>query len=198
MEKVKIKTKQKEGKVEICFYKGKTEIGNITKHINTCMVCKKTTVDDKQLGSKHICSECLELIKKSTGIEEPKKVIQPKLVEEPKKEVCAVKARNCFSVSGYKASIKLVDAKQYQNLQPVNQVITEKAMTILIDLIIKGYNTVDKIAHQLNGVKKQTIYTYLRRMARIGMVYNVGKQRKNQVKYTQIYKVASALVYTAV
>ena len=198
MDKVKVKTTQEGRKTEITFFNGKNQISSISKYINSCVVCKKVTVDDKDLGEKHVCAECLQMLKKSldgVNVETTKENV----VEKPAKTK-EVKNKEKFlyrhlTNNKYKPAIKIVDVVEYQNLMP--REVCEEIMTAIVDLILKGHNTVEKITNQLKPYSKYSIYTYMLTMSRAGMIYSVPK-KPNQDMYTRTYKINSELTYTAV
>jgi len=189
---IKIKSKQNGKEINVEFYNKKELLGSVTKYENKCMVCKKVSVDDAELGDKYICGECLEILKKSIKIEKPLKKV--KKVDNKQNE------SNCRyyllenAKGKYTPSIKIANWIDYKNLLTLK--ISEKVATMFIELIIKGINTASKIAKAFGTNKIETIYAYLSAMNRVAMIYtNDGKKTSREKR---IYKISQHLIYTAI
>lgn len=190
MKKIKIKSNMEGRKIEVGFYEGKSQIGSTNKYLNRCMVCGKATVDDKDLGEKYICSECLEIVKKSL---KPAERMPRVVIKEVKKEPVIDRTYILKSSESYKPDIKIENLVDYQNLLYLR--VHPKVMTAIVDLIIKGYNTATKVTKVLNCKNVNTIYAYMLAMAKTGMIY---KEKSNKNLVDQIFKINPKLTYTRV
>lgn len=183
MKKVKVRLKQSKenNNIDILyFYNGKLKRVD-RNYINKCLVCHETTIDNTDLGEKHICEDCLKMIRNNTLIEN----VKPKTKHNYKDTSIRQ------NVKTIKSKLKLVDYVKYQNL--MNKVINEKTATILIQLILEGFNTTNKIAQKLKATNHRTIQDYLLSMAKVGMVYYT---QSNRGVYDKIWKVCPDLDYT--
>lgn len=188
---IKIKAKQNGKEIKVEFYNKKELLASVTKYENECMVCKKVSVDDADLGEKYICTECLDILKKSIGVE---KVSETKKVENVEKP--STRAGYWLSNASikYVPSIKIVNWIDYKNLLTLS--INEKTATMLVEMIIQGINTPIKIAKALGTDRVETIYTYLKAMNKVAMIYtNNGRETRREKK---IYKISQYLVYTSI
>lgn len=171
--------------ITIEFYNKKELLDRVTKHINTCMVCKKSSVDDKDFGEKYICADCIKILKGS--LPTAKKTVV-KTVDKPKGSILD-------SIRNYEPQITVPNLVDYKNLMNIR--ISDKIIETIVDLVIKGINTPTKVAKVMNYDNVDTITAYMRTMARAGMLVAVGKGKKNTAN-TRIYKIHPKLVYTAV
>lgn len=179
-----------------------------TKYINKCILCGKETIDDIDRGARHICDNCykeFESVKTETANNYRKRVIK----SVDKKEVKigfedgsrAVSKYNTIMSSsrGYKPSIEIVGLVNYKNLLArYGTKINDRVMTLIVELIIKGINTSNKMANHLGITSQKTINslrTYLRRMERVGMVTKT-KRRPNESIHDNIFSLDRRLVYT--
>ena len=178
---LKIKKRIVNNEITIEFYDKKELLDRVTKHINTCMVCKKSSIDDKDLGEKYICADCIKILKENLPTVN-------KTVEKTKGSILN-------NVRNYEPQIKVVNLVDYKNLMNIK--INDKIIETIIDLVIKGINTPKKVSKVMNYDNVDTIVAYMRTMARAGMLVAIGKNRPNSAT-TRIYKIHPKLVYTAV
>lgn len=183
MRNIKVKIIKEENKIKVIYLDGKTIVAADTKFVNRCMMCKKATISYNDLGEKHICGDCLELVKKAVGTE---------TIVKEKKSVEGKKSLNTIA-KGYGAKIKLVNYVEYKNLMSCR--VTEEIATMIVDLIIQGYNTPNKIAKYVGYSNVETVYTYMAAMSRVAMIYpEIIKNSKEK----RIYKLNRLLAYTRV
>jgi hypothetical protein len=204
---MKAKIKREGNKLDITI-KGNT----FTKYMNKCILCGNESIDDINKGAKHICENCYKLFEdnKTRGTNKVKDYIAPPIAKKHKKEpvkmgfsdrTVALSETNTImtNITNYKPSIKIVYLVDYQNLMEAKGIrINGKVVTALIDLIIKGINSANKIAKHLGITNEKTIHslrTYLRRMERFGMVRKT-KRMPNEGYYNNIFTVDPRLVYT--
>lgn len=182
---LKIKKRVVNNEITVEFYDKKELLDRVTKHINTCMVCKKSSIDDKDLGEKYICADCIKILKENLPTVN-KTVI--KTIEKTKGSVLN-------NIRQYEPQIKVVNLVDYKNLMNIR--ISDKIIETITDLVIKGINTPNKVSKVINYDNVDTIVAYMRTMARAGMLVAIGKNKPNSAT-TRIYKIHPKLVYTAV
>lgn len=191
MKEIKIKLKERSKELRVCFVQGKKVIDIENKYVNECICCKKTTVNDVDFGEKYICPKCLEIIRQDLGKET--KVVRRKRVKV-EKPVETSKFSRDFSwfAKSYRPRIRIIDYTKYKNL--MSREMKERTATTIIDLILKGNNTVKKIV-AIAGVKREeTIYAYFTILAKVGMLCPVGKLTRGN-RFTRLYRVNSTLEY---
>ncbi len=201
MKEIKIKLKERSREVKLCFVQNKQVIGAENRYINSCIVCKKTTINQTNFGEQYICSECLQNIKEKCFKDEPKDVVKSVKVRTRKKRIVQKKevqevskyARD-LSVTAklYSSSIRIIDYTKYKNL--MSRQMKERTATTIIDLILKGNNTVSKVAKAVNSRRKETIYSYFVILTKAGMLCPVSVSTKGN-RYTRLYRVNSTLEY---
>lgn len=185
MKKVKVKLKQykENNRIDtLYFYNGELKRVD-SDYLNQCLVCHTTTIDNKDLGEKYICEDCLKMIRENTHIESG----------NTKRKGKSKNTSISQNVGSIKTKLKLVDYVKYQNL--MNKVINERTATILIQLILEGFNTTNKIAQKLNANNHRTIHDYLLSMAKVGMIYYTQSYKD---LYDRTWKLSQNLDYTRV
>ena len=178
MKKLKIKVKENNNEIEFVYLDGKKQIGLDKKYINECIVCKTRTIDCSSFGEKYICSDCMKTIKQTINLEQNIKVKNTSIYS---------------NVKHFNTSIKIINYVEYLNV--MTRRVNEKTATIIIELILQGYNTATKIAEMIKSDNVATIYYYLLSMAKAGMIYS-NKARKDL--YNRIFKITPSLTYTRV
>lgn len=198
MKEIKIKLKESDKEVKLCFTQNKQVIKTETRYVNKCIICKKATLDQLDFGEKHICPECLETIKKDFQCEFPekkktrKKAVKKVNSEETKQEVSKYTRDLSMFAQKYRPSIRIIDYTKYKNL--MSREMKERTATTIIDLILKGNNTVKKIV-AIAGVKREeTVYAYFTILAKVGMLCPVGKLTRGN-RFSRLYRVNSTLEY---
>ena len=193
-EQIKVKVLRDGNKIDVVFLDGKTEIGSVSKYIERCLVCGvATTSDDDFGGKKYICPHCTGIVRQVLRSDEKVSVASESFASETKiKNTTSPMFELYRIVVEYKPSVRVVNYKEYQNV--MTQRCNEKMATLIVDQILKGNNTVSKIAKKIGTTKTTAIYTYMKTMARAGMLYktDVG------VRYNTIYKINPKVVYTSV
>ena len=112
-----------------------------------------------------------------------------------------MKRKECLvsTIGNYKPSIKVVNLIDYQNLMNnYNVRLNGKVMTVIVDMVVKGINTANKMARHLGITEIKTINslrTYLARMERFAMVTKT-KRLPNEKPNDNIFSIHSSVVYT--
>lgn len=203
MNKLKTKINTEGRKTEITIYEGRDAIEKIVRYHNSCMVCGATSFGDADLGADHICPICTELLKKrfaSSPVEKAEAVEKVETKEKPVTVKAKKKRKNIlnrtFTVAKeYNPTIKIVNFVNYANLMRHHKV-NEILATAIVDLIIKGANTPNKIHRVLHQYKLDSIYLYLSVMSNVGMLHPMAYDRTKESKYNRIFKVHKNLLYT--
>lgn len=203
---MRAKINQEGNKLDITI-KGNT----FTKYINKCILCGRETIDDINKGDKHICDHCYMVFEKNKVKSAPqtKEVASVSIgfVKDENKEkdnntgrIINARTNTIMSViNNYKPSVKVVNLVDYQNLMYKNGVeLNPKTITMIIDLVIKGVNSANKIAKHLGITSEKTINslrTYMRRLERFAMIVK-NKRMTNEHINDNIFTVHRSLVYT--
>lgn len=189
MKNVKTKTKINEREITITIYADGEGVEKLVRYHNSCMICKEETINTEDFGEEYICPHCTEWLS-----EKLKSTIDLTTTKKPRKKPIS---RTLVIAKQYNPSIKIVNFIDYKNLMTHHK-IPEKLVTVIIDLIIKGINTANKIQQILNSYKVETIYTYLTVMSKIGMLHCAEYKRRKTDRLDKIHKVHKNLIYTSV
>ena len=200
MKNVKIKSKQNEREITVTIYADGQEVDKIVRYHNSCMICKEESVNDTDFGNEYICPLCKKWLTDKLDIKPQQKNEENLDIEEK-----AVKSKEILEplnkrvkTKKYNADIKIVNIVQYQNLMNEHHKINETVLTTIVDLVLKGVNTVNKINKFFKGYKQETIYIYLLTMARAGMLVACEYNKNKTSRYSRIFKVHPQLIYTSV
>lgn len=196
MSKIKTQISDNGRTTTIKILKGKEIVATETYTLNTCNYCRSEILCHEDLGLDYICPKCTEYLTNRFG----KNTNKPEKSNRGIKKGSVVVNRTKTAVKEYHTDIKLVNYQQYKDLMEhigLNTIV-EKFATILVDLIIKGCNTVNRIYNALRGhYKIETLYKYLYTMVKVGMLY-CPDMTNPVTKYDKIYKVNKTLLYTSV
>ena len=199
MKNVKVKSKQNEREITITIYANGEEADKIVRYHNTCMICKETTVNDEDFGTEYICPLCAEWLNEKLGKsnqKDTKEVVAE--VAKPVKKGKNTKGNRRYKNRNYSTKFQVLDVVNYQNLLGIPN-IPEKTLNLIVSFIIEGRNTANKIHKVMKDYALETIYIYLTRMAKVGMLYNSGENKAvGKGRYNQIFKVMRTLNYTQV
>ena len=192
-ENIKVKVEINGNEIVLGFWDGKEEVCVEKRYVDRCMVCKRALITDVYGGiGAYICDDCMgdamEAIAKKGDVN-----VVAKERKARKEDRASSGFYKIFAIdSQYKADVRVVDFQQYLNVMRNN--CSGEVAQMLFDLIVKGYNTVNKICKKLNCGKESSIRVYLTAMARAGMFYrtDVGKG------FDCIYKINPKVTYTSV
>ena len=191
MEKIKTKINTEGRKTEITIYEGRDTLEKIVRYHNTCMVCGADSFTDVDLGVDYICPSCVEFLKAKLSIA----TVDVSMPAKEKKTRAKVFNRTFTVTKEYNPNIKIVNFVGYSNLMTHHKV-NEKLATAVIDLILKGANTANKIHRILHQYKIDSIYLYLSVMSNVGMLHPMTYDRNKEGKYNRIFKLHKNLTYT--
>lgn len=200
MKKLTTKISVDGNKTTIEVFEDKRKVDAHFYYANICGFCRKETLDKTDFGNDYICPSCSEYLSKRFAkhvVEEPKIEVEEK---KPKKSLKGYKIKNRIYVAlkDYSPDIKILNFMDYANLMDsYKNKVTEKMCTILVELILKDCNTINKIFKELKVYNIETLYHYLCKMSRVGMLYR-PEQEARESKYDTIYKVHKNLLYTAI
>ena len=108
------------------------------------------------------------------------------------------KGNRRYKNRNYSTKFQVLDVVNYQNLLGIPN-IPEKTLNLIVSFVIEGRNTANKIHKIMKNYALETIYIYLTRMAKVGMLYNSGENKAvGKGRYNQIFKVMRTLNYTQV
>lgn len=197
MEKIKTKINTEGRKTEITIYEGRDALEKIVRYHNTCMVCGITNFGDADLGIDYICPTCTSMLIKrfAPAPAEKAEAVKEPMVVKPKKKRKNVFNRTFTVAKEYNPNIKIVNFVNYANLMTHHKV-NEVLGTVIVDLIIKGANTPNKIHRVLHQYKLDSIYLYLSVMSNVGMLHPMTYDRTKESKYNRIFKLHKNLTYT--
>ena len=176
-----------------------------TKYLNKCILCGKESIDDTNKGARHICDKCYKLFEDNKTRGKAKVIIEKEVYAyaPPKRKESKITITNTpikYAVSMYNPSIKIENLVEYKNLMiNSNFRINDKVMTVLVDLILKGVNTANKICKELglkNPTNITTVRTYLAKMEMYGMLYKIKNDKHKGTWLDNVFLVNRGLVYT--